>query len=145
MGGQMLEKTTIRMALLAGGARDQTMSRVQRINWIAEHFPDPEDQREYAREKCVEVIGSAVERAMDHAGLNRAALADKMGKTKGQLSRILSGAHNMTLRTLGDVLWACDVEVEDLTLKPLGVVDIATSGNQWHDLPTDRVPGGAIM
>jgi transcriptional regulator with XRE-family HTH domain len=97
------------------------------VDWLSEHFPDPEDQREYARQKCVEAIGSALERAMEAANLNRVALATKLGKSKSQVSRILSGAHNMTLYTLGELLWACNVEVDDLVLAPLGVVSVSTN------------------
>jgi antitoxin component HigA of HigAB toxin-antitoxin module len=121
----------MRLDTMASGRPESRVPGTRKVNWIAEHFPDPAQQREYARQKCVEAVGSALERAMESANLNRAALANKLGKSKGQVSRILGGAHNMTLHTLGELLWACDVEVDDLVLHPLGVIEVSTEDERW--------------
>jgi len=74
---------------------------------------------------------------MERAGLNQQALALALGKQKGQVSRALSGAHNMTLNTLGDMLWACNAEVRNLELAPLGVIDVSTDdADQWDEVQT---------
>lgn len=124
------------LASSASGASEGVVPGTRTVNWLAEHFPDPDQQREYARQKCVEAIGSAIERAMATANINRSLLATKLGKSKGQVSRILSGVHNMTLYTLGDLLWACDVEVNDLALAPLGVITVAVEQSQWKTVST---------
>ncbi len=118
------------------------------MDWLSEHFPDPKDQREYARQKCVEAIGSALERAMETANLNRVGLAAKLGKSKSQVSRILGGAHNMTLYTLGDLLWACGAEVDDLVLSPLGVVQVVSEDATTRvqvDYPSKNAVGGTVL
>lgn len=125
----------MQLTLIPNGTAQVRTPNATTVNWLAEHFPDPADQREYARQKCVEAIGSALQRALNAAKLNRVALAEKLGKSKSQISRILGGAHNMTLHTLGDILWACDVEVDDLVLSPLGVVNVSLSdASVWQDV-----------
>jgi len=109
--------------------------------WLARHFPDPEDQREYARERCVVAVTEALGEAMENANLNQAALAEKLGKSPSHVSKILNGAHNMTLHTLGDMLWACDVELRDLDLTTLGVIEVATDdAKDWMTISAGGFP-----
>lgn len=119
----------------------QGIPRTRRFNWLARHFPDPEQQREYAREKCVEAIASAVDTMIDKAGMSQTAIAEKLGKSKGYVSRVLSGAHNMTLHTLGDLLWATgtearwDPDTRHLEMVELGVIDVLTDDHEaWSDV-----------
>src|SRR5687767_11695286 len=121
-----------RTTATANGGGQASTPRYRAVNWIAEHFPDPEDQREYAREKCIEAVGSAIERAMENANLNRSTLAAKLGKSKSQVSRIMSGGHNMTIYTLGDFLWACNAELNDLELAPLGIINVSIDDENWQ-------------
>ena len=99
-----------------------TLGATMAVRWLERELPDPNDQREYAQERCIVAITEAIGEAMERAGVNRTQLAERLGVTKGHVSNLLSGAHNMTLRSLGDLLWACDLEVVDLKLAPLGVV-----------------------
>jgi transcriptional regulator with XRE-family HTH domain len=92
------------------------------VRWIAEQFPDPEDQREYARERCRIVLTEAIGEAIEESGLSRSQIAEKLGVTKGYVSQVLSGSRNMTLRTLGDLMWACDRELQDVATRQFGVV-----------------------
>lgn len=122
---------------VATGALDLGQPRKRQINWLAEHLPDAEQQRDYARDKCVEAVAATLHRALEGANLNRVTLADKLGKSKSHVSRLLGGAHNMTLRTLGDVLWACDLEVVnfDLAVGQLGVIEVAVDdSDRWMDV-----------
>ncbi|MGQ0640132.1 MAG: helix-turn-helix domain-containing protein [Gemmatimonadaceae bacterium] len=119
--------------IYASGVSSQTQVPTVRVPWLARHFPAPEDQREYARERCVVAITEALGEAMESAGLTRAAVAERLGKTRGHVSKVLKGAHNMTLRTLGELLWACDKEIRDLELAELGVVNVAREDiKAWH-------------
>src|SRR5579885_3103491 len=45
---------------------------------------------------------------MEAQNLSRADLARRLGCSKGLVSQILNGRHNMTLRTLARVAWALD-------------------------------------
>jgi hypothetical protein len=110
------------------------------INWLERELPDPADQREYAQERCVVAITEGIGEAMERAGINRTQLAEKLGYTKGHVSKVLSGAHNMTLRTLGEFLWACGVEVRDLAVAPLGILQVShEDATEWHQTVVTRV------
>lgn len=53
-------------------------------------------------------------------GASQGDIADRIGCHKSLLSRVLSGrTSNVTLRTVSDVLWACDYEPEVFDADPL--------------------------
>lgn len=113
--------------------RVRTSSPTVNVNWLQREFPDPEDQREYARERIALVVSEAIANAMERSGARRIDLAESLGKTKGHISQVLSGRRNMTLHTLSDILWACGEELEDLYSIPLGQVACSPeSANEWH-------------
>jgi predicted XRE-type DNA-binding protein len=123
---------------MTSGASSQSPPATVRISWLARHLPDPEDQREYARERCIVAVTEALGGAMETAGLTQSALAERLGRTRGHVSKVLNGAHNMTLRTLGDMLWACDMEVRDLELAQLGVIEAKfDDAAEWSSFTTD--------
>lgn len=45
---------------------------------------------------------------MNERGVSRSELADRLGKTKGHVTQLLSGSRNLTLRTLSDIFVALD-------------------------------------
>jgi transcriptional regulator with XRE-family HTH domain len=94
-----------------------------KLNWLERELPDPEQQRAYARERVIVAVTEALQEAMDDANLRRSDLAELLGKTKGHISQVLNGHRNMTLSTVGDVLWACGKELDDLIVSPLGELD----------------------
>jgi len=109
----------------------------RQVFWLNKHLPNPEDQREYARDRCITAFTEALGKAMHNANISRAGLAEKLGKSRGQISRLLNGAHNMTLVSLADVLWACNLEVEDpeLAWGELGVIEVsAGKAPEWEAL-----------
>jgi transcriptional regulator with XRE-family HTH domain len=91
-----------------------------KFNWLKEHLPNSEEQRVYAQEIGMLMAAQAVVEAMEAAHLSRAELAKRIGKSKGFVSQVLSGSRNMTMRTLGDFLWACNREIAGITSRPLG-------------------------
>jgi DNA-binding phage protein len=91
-----------------------------RVEWLKEVLPDPEDQREYAREHTAIVLTEAVGEAMEEANLNRLALASKLGRHKSYVTRALSAHQNITLKTLSDLLWACGMEIASVEIAPIG-------------------------
>ena len=102
-------------------------SNMVSVNWLARELPDPSDQRQYAEERCIVAITETIAEAMERAGLNRTEVAERLGRTKGHISQLLSGKRNMTLRTLADILWACNLEVTGLDLGALGVISVPVS------------------
>ncbi|MEZ4378424.1 MAG: helix-turn-helix transcriptional regulator [Gemmatimonadales bacterium] len=92
------------------------------VNWLASELPDPAEQREYAQWRAIDVVADRLRRVMESKGITRAQLAERVGKSKGHISRVLGGERNMTLRTLADVLWACDTVVGGLEIAPLGTI-----------------------
>ncbi len=129
------------MYTFTNGSSSQPLQATTQIAWLARHFPKPEDQRDYARERCVVAVTEALGEAMENANITQAGLAEKLGKSRSHVSKILNGAHNMTLHTLGDMLWACEVELRDLDLMPLGVIEVATDdAKDWMTISDSAFP-----
>ena len=111
------------------------------INWLDRHIPDPEDQRAFAKERCVLAVTEALHNAMEHSGINQAEVAERLGKSRGYVSRVLNGAHNMTLYTLGDILWACTMELRDLEVAPLGEITVSSDDAiEWEQIVPTHGP-----
>lgn len=119
--------TVVPATIYASGALGGQAQPTMLVNWLARHAPTTAEQRAYAQERCLAAGTEAIAQAMEIAGLNRAQLAERLGKSRGYVTRVLNGTHNMTLRTLGDMLWACDVEVRDLDVAQLGVIEVSPS------------------
>lgn len=49
---------------------------------------------------------------MAEAGVNKAELARRLGKSRAYVTQLLGGRANMTVRTLADVAYALDAEVK---------------------------------
>lgn len=92
----------------------------------------------YAEERCIVAITEAVAKAHAAANLSQADVAKRLRKTKAHVSRLLGGERNMTLRSLADLLWVCDLEVTDLRLATLGV-SIVPSNMQLFDEKPGRI------
>lgn len=103
------------------------------FNWLSEHLRTPEEQRIYAQELAVLVASQTIVNAMESAQLSRVELAKRLGKTKGFVSQVLSG-RNMTMRTLGDLLWACGKQVSEVLTVPVGQSIVAPEFmDSWLD------------
>jgi transcriptional regulator with XRE-family HTH domain len=113
---------------------------VEEVNWLDREFPDPADQRQYAQERCIVAVTEALGAAMEKANINRAELAQRLGVTKGHVSQLFSG-RNLTLRSIADVLWACNLEVHDLQLAPLGIMMVPV--DQATEWKREQVPAAA--
>lgn len=126
--------------------RTQRSKPPYHFNWLSEHLHDAEEQRLYAQEIAVLVGTQAVVDAMEAAHLSRAELAKRIGKSKGFVSQVLSGSRNMTLRTLGDLLWACDREMARMATIPLGQCDVPKEAmDHWLDCEPVRSEGESAV
>jgi len=63
--------------------------------------------------------------AIDNSGLSRSEVAEALGTTKSYISQVLNGATNMTLKTLGALLWASGQQVAELRTEAIGAVAFA--------------------
>lgn len=69
--------------------------------------------REWSEEGAIQIATELICRRMEQMGVNRAELAVKLNVKPPHVTKILSGEHNMTLRTLGAIAWALDYEIKD--------------------------------
>lgn len=67
---------------------------------------DPEFLRTLRQEELILEVTEALTRALDDSGLRKVDLAERLGKSKGFVSQLLSGGRNLTLRTVSDVALA---------------------------------------
>lgn len=82
---------------------------------IHEEFLErPENRRIYQQESLLVDVTELLAEVMDKKKMNRAELARAIGKSKAFVTQVLSGNHNMTLRTVADLFGAmrCDVIVQ---------------------------------
>jgi antitoxin component HigA of HigAB toxin-antitoxin module len=66
----------------------------------------PQEQRHFAQEGLILAVSEEILEALDQANMSKAELARELGTSKSHISQCLTGARNMTLRTLADIAWA---------------------------------------
>ena len=86
--------------------------------WIDRQTASPEARRLYEQERLILWATEAVAEAMAERDMTRAQLADALGTSRANVTQLLSGSRNMTLRTLAAVAHACEARAEIL-LEPL--------------------------
>ncbi|HKO14596.1 MAG TPA: helix-turn-helix transcriptional regulator [Gemmatimonadaceae bacterium] len=98
------------------------------FNELGARLPSDEEQRLYARDLAMLSVTGAIISAMEAAGITRAGLADRIGRSEGFVSQVLSGSRDLTLATLADVLWALGKEMRGLEVRPVGGVCVGSDG-----------------
>lgn len=103
---------------------------------------DKEFRKYYQREELMSEITLAIYQTMKSKGLTQKKLAEMAGVSKGRVSQILSGNHNITVATISDLLYAFDskmtISVVPLDIKGFGD-EVATSiKSQW--VPSQEAP-----
>ena len=73
--------------------------------------PDDEERRLAAHERLLLEATEAVCKALDDRGMTRRQLASVLGVRPSEITQRLSGARNLTLRTLAEMLDALDCDV----------------------------------
>ena len=93
--------------------------RVANEAWTERQTRTPEARRRYEQERLILWTTEAICEAMEEQGLDRAAVAAKLGTSRANVTQLLSGSRNMTLRSLAGLAHACgmraDVSLEKLT------------------------------
>ncbi|HEX2078407.1 MAG TPA: helix-turn-helix transcriptional regulator [Longimicrobium sp.] len=86
--------------------------------WIDRQTATPEARREYEQERLVLWTTERITELMEQSGVSRADLARMLGTSRPNVTALLSGARNMTLRTLADLScvlgYRADVRMEPL-------------------------------
>lgn len=86
------------------------------------------DGRSRKNGRFVRTVQKELQSALSQSGLRQQQVADKLGIHKSIVARRLSGHGNLTLRSIADLAWALDHDIE-FRLKPRTVV---VSGNEHH-------------
>jgi transcriptional regulator with XRE-family HTH domain len=96
----------------------------------------PKGRRLSERERVLVEATENLARAMESRGVNHQALADLTGWTRSMVSRLLSGGHGCTVRSLTDAFHALGYEMVIGYRLPTG---LATP----QPVPRERVPKAA--
>ena len=70
------------------------------------------DRRRYAQNSLIVDTAIALNKAIEQVDLSQKELAEKLGKSEGYVSQVLSGGGNMTLRTLADFAYGIGFVVD---------------------------------
>jgi predicted XRE-type DNA-binding protein len=98
----------------------RTSSDLKPEHWMARQLPPGTSLRGYAEDRAISALTRVVQEAIDNAGLSRADVARVLGTTKSYISQVLNGSTNMTLKTLGALLWATGRQVAELRTEAVG-------------------------
>ncbi len=135
--------------------------------WIARQTATPEARRRYEEERLILWTTEAIWEAMEVQGLTRATLAERLGTSRANVTQLLSGSRNMTLRSLARLAHACglraELELEELADSLFTEVDdciiemssrVPVSPASWQDPAEDEttdepqlslVPGDEVL
>jgi transcriptional regulator with XRE-family HTH domain len=78
---------------------------------------DPAQRVALRAEELMLAATNALSEELERQGLTKAALAGRLGRTRGDITQIFSGGRNLTLRTLAEVADALGCKVQ-LALVP---------------------------
>ena len=91
------------------------------MGWIERQTETPEARRRYEEERLIVWVTESICNSMEEQGLRKADLAEALGTSRANITQLLSGARNMTLRTLADLAFTCGMRAEiDLTSLQVG-------------------------
>ncbi len=77
-----------------------------------------QNRRLLRQEELILDVTEALCDALESEGVKRTELAQRLGKTKGFVSQLLSGSRNLTLRTIADVADALNCGIEISVRRP---------------------------
>lgn len=83
--------------------------------WIHEQ---DDGGRLFAEERLIVATAESIWEEMERRSANKADIAAALGKSKAFVTQVLSGQRNMTLRTLADIAFALNAQVE-VRLRPV--------------------------
>lgn len=77
--------------------------------WLTKRDPAPD--LEILEEAALAMAQATIQNALTRSGLSRAEFARRLNRPRSFVSRMLSGDHNLTLRTMARALLVCGYEV----------------------------------
>lgn len=96
---------------------------------ITDFLSSPENRRLFEQERVIVDVTEMICKLMERANISRKDLAEMLGTSQANVTQMLNGTRNMTLRTVADVLFNmnCGLEVGYKWLVPTAnEVDIPT-------------------
>ena len=75
--------------------------------WITRQTKDPEFRQFYEEERLILWTTEEIAGAMVDRGISRADIAKRLGTSRANVTQLLSGSRNMTLRSLARLAHAC--------------------------------------
>ncbi|MCY4574259.1 MAG: helix-turn-helix transcriptional regulator [Gemmatimonadetes bacterium] len=115
--------------------------------WIERQTRTPEARRRYEQERLILWTTEAICEAMEKRGVNHAAIAGKLGTSRANVTQLLSGSRNMTLRSLAALAHACGMRAEiglekltDSVFAPIEEYTIAVVGTDGRFRPAESEP-----
>ena len=79
--------------------------------WVTDRDSDPAEFRMLQQERLFVHVTELIAQTMEEQGITNSQLADLIGKSRPQITRILCGDSNLTLRTIADVFTAMGFEL----------------------------------
>jgi transcriptional regulator with XRE-family HTH domain len=95
--------------------------------WLMKRDSAPD--LEILEEAALAMAQATIQNALTRSGLSRAEFARRLNRPRSFVSRMLSGDHNLTLRTMAHALLVCGYEVR-FGSEPL----------KWHWPQVERTP-----
>ena len=86
--------------------------------WIKRQTATPEARKLYEEERLILWTTEVIAEAMVNRDLTRAQVAEALGTSRPNVTQLLSGSRNMTLRTLAGLAHACGMRAS-IHLEPL--------------------------
>ena len=99
---------------------DTSANTIER-GWLETRLEDPKFRRAYARETLIEDFLFQLERTMDEKGVSRVQLAEKLGCSPANVTRIMRRTTNLSASTIADLAFVLDCRVR-LHVEPLGTL-----------------------
>jgi transcriptional regulator with XRE-family HTH domain len=89
------------------------MSEFNFSEYLSTNLATEDDRRRYAQNSLIVDTAVALNKALEEAGWSQKLLAERLGRSEGFVSQVLSGGGNLTLRTLADFAYGlgCVVDV----------------------------------
>ena len=106
--------------------------------WFRRVLGDPKRRRVFEEEKLILSVAEGIWEAMDQGGVTRADIADRLGTTRANITQLLSGSRNMTLKSLAAVSYACGVRAS-LSFQPVPELSDATSAYEPQQAPIPKI------
>lgn len=113
--------------------------------WFQRVLDDPKRRQVFEEERLILSVAEGIWEAMDQSCVTRAEIADRLGTTRANITQLLSGSRNMTLKSLAALSYACGVRVS-LSFQPVpeptGATSDYESQRNYPDTPAVADRGG---